>query len=425
MTVRAARLATYAVAGLLAWFAIVFTPPLPAARSLTELSVENASPDGEPSPAIREHVDTLGRGETLIAVLARGGVSEIVAHEALRTARMLDPRRLPAGMPIIVRGPETDSLPTEIVFDLAIDRRVTMRRTDEGWIGEDVQLPWTLDTVVASGTIRTHLSAAVDDGSADLLPRSARAELTWELADVLEYRVDMSRDLREGDAFRVLFERATAPNGAVKIRRILATTFTLSGDTLEAIRYEGEGTRGSFFDGEGRSLRASFLRAPLQFRRISSVYGRRRHPILGTWRDHRGVDYAANAGTPVRTVGDGTVIYAGWRGGYGNTVEVRHPNGFVTRYGHLRGFARGVSRGARVAIGSTIGYVGATGLATGPHLHFEVLVNGGQRDPRVTLQQKSGEPIPAGQREAFQRERARLLAVLGEPDGRVRFASAQ
>lgn len=423
MTVRAARLVTYSVIGLLAFLALRLNPPV-AGQPLSEL-VESEAPAPAPVDTVREHIDTLGRGETLFGVLARGGVSEIVAREALRTIKVLDPRRLPAGMPITVRGPSSDSLPSEIVFDLAVDRRVTVRRTDAGWVGEEIRLPWTTDTLVASGVIRSHLFAAVDEGTAELLPRAARAELVYEFADVLEYRVDMSRDLREGDAFRVLFERSVAPNGAVRIGKILASTFTLSGDTIEAIRFEGEGTRGLYFDQEGRSLRASFLRAPLQFRRISSVFGRRRHPVLGSWRDHKGVDYAANSGTPVRTVGDGTVVHAGWRGGYGNTVEVRHPNGFVTRYAHLRGFARGVSRGARVAIGSTIGYVGSTGLATGPHLHFEVMVGGVQRDPRVALVQKAGEPIPAAQREAFQRERQRLIAVLGAPDGRVRLAAAQ
>lgn len=423
MTVRAARLAAYGIVGLLAFFALHLNPPL-AQQPGTAL-VATAPVPVEPVDTIREHVDTLGRGETLFGVLARGGVSEIVAREALKTAKALDPRRLPAGMPITVRGLERDSVPNEIVFQLAVDRRLHVRRTDAGWIGEEIVLPWTTDTVVAGGVIRSHLFAAVQEGSAELLPPAARAELVYELADVLEYRVDMSRDLREGDQFRVLFERAVAPDGSVRVRKILATSFTLSGKTIEAIRYEGEGTRGHYFDQEGRSLRASFLRAPLQFRRISSVFGRRKHPVLGSWRQHKGTDYAANAGTPVRTIGDGVIVHAGWRGGYGNTIEVRHPNGYVTRYAHLSRFARGVTKGSRVTLGSTVGYVGSTGLATGPHLHFEVLVKGVQRDPRVALQQKAGEPIPSAQREAFQRERSRLLAVLGAPDGPVRLAAAQ
>ena len=125
------------------------------------------------------------------------------------------------------------------------------------------------------------------------------------------------------------------------------------------------------------------------------MFGGRRHPVLGIWRRHKGTDYAAAQGTPVRSIGDGVVVFAGRKGGYGNVIDIRHRNGFVSRYGHLRNFAKGISRGKRVAIGSTIGAVGRTGLATGPHLHFEVLVNGVQRDPRIALQMKGGEPIPS------------------------------
>ena len=159
-------------------------------------------------------------------------------------------------------------------------------------------------------------------------------------------------------------------------------------------------------------MRAGVLRAPHEFRRITSVFGMRKHPILGTWRRHAGTDYAANAGTPVRAVGDGTVIRAGWGGGYGNVLEIRHRNGYVTRYGHLRGFAKGIHAGAKVTIAQTVAYVGTTGLSTAPHLHFEVLVNGAQRDPRVALNLKGGDPIPSSERGAFMAVRDRLVAFL-------------
>jgi murein DD-endopeptidase MepM/ murein hydrolase activator NlpD len=170
-------------------------------------------------------------------------------------------------------------------------------------------------------------------------------------------------------------------------------------------------------------MRAAFLRAPLEFRRISSVFGMRKHPILGIWRQHAGTDYAASQGTPVRSVGDGVVIFAGRKGGYGNAIEVRHPNGFVSRYGHLRGFAKATRRGARVEIGQTIGYVGMTGLATAPHLHFEVLVGGVQRNPRVALAMKGGEPLPASERGAFARERGELIALLDRAGSPTRLAA--
>jgi murein DD-endopeptidase MepM/ murein hydrolase activator NlpD len=170
-------------------------------------------------------------------------------------------------------------------------------------------------------------------------------------------------------------------------------------------------------------MRSGFLQAPLQFRRISSVFGGRRHPILNTWRSHTGTDYAASAGTPVRAVGDGTVIFAGTRGGYGRAIDVRHTNGFVTRYAHLRSFARGIQSGARVSIEQTIGYVGMTGLATGPHLHFEVLVNGVHRNPRTVLRgQGNADPIPAREQERFARVRDAMRESLQLPDGPVRLA---
>jgi murein DD-endopeptidase MepM/ murein hydrolase activator NlpD len=234
----------------------------------------------------------------------------------------------------------------------------------------------------------------------------------------------MSRDLQDGDRFHALVERAVGPEGIVKVSRILAASFQLSGSMLSAIRYEGkEGAQ--YYDSAGKSLRAAFLRAPLEFRRISSTFGSRYHPILQTWRAHKGTDYAAGSGTPVRAIGNAVVVRAGWSNGYGNLLELRHPNGFVTRYGHLRAFARGIHAGSHVSIGETVGYVGMTGLATGPHLHFEVLVGGVQRDSRVALKSTSGDPIAQGERDAFDTRRTALIAMLTGNDGIVRLAARE
>jgi murein DD-endopeptidase MepM/ murein hydrolase activator NlpD len=143
------------------------------------------------------------------------------------------------------------------------------------------------------------------------------------------------------------------------------------------------------------------------------MFGGRRHPVLGIWRRHKGTDYAASMGTPVRTIGDGVVVFVGRKGGYGNVIDVRHRNGYVSRYGHLRSFAKGIHRGSRVTIGSTIGSVGMSGLATGPHLHFEILVNGVQRDPKIALQMKGGDPIPSAERGVFEEIRNRTLKSFG------------
>ena len=270
-----------------------------------------------------------------------------------------------------------------------------------------------VDTLTVSGTIQSSLFSALDKSADGALPRSARAELAFSLADIFEYRVDMSKDFQVGDKFHILVERLQKPNGAIIINKVLGARLALSGNEIEAIRFDSRNANGEYFDQTGKSLRAAFLRAPVNFRRISSIFGGRRHPVLGIWRKHKGTDYAAAMGTPVRSIGDGVVIFAGRKGGYGNVIDIRHRNGYVSRYGHLRSFAKGIHRGSHVTIGSTIGAVGMSGLATGPHLHFEVLVNGVQRDPKIALQMKGGEPIPSSERGIFQALRNRTLASFG------------
>ena len=268
-----------------------------------------------------------------------------------------------------------------------------------------------VDTLTLSGTIESSLYSALNKSGDGELPREARTELAFSLADIFEYRVDMSKDLQVGDKFHILVERLQKPNGAIIVNKILGARLALSGSEVEAIRFDSRAASGEYFDGSGKSLRAAFLRAPVAFRRISSIFGGRRHPVLGIWRKHKGTDYAAAMGTPVRAVGDGVVVFAGRKGGYGNVIDIRHRNGYVSRYGHLRSFAKGIRRGTRVSIGNTIGAVGMSGLATGPHLHFEILVNGVQRDPKIALQMKGGDPIPSSEKGIFEELRSRTLAT--------------
>jgi murein DD-endopeptidase MepM/ murein hydrolase activator NlpD len=419
-----ARIATLCIAGALAAGILAYgLPSVPLRPPVTALSLAHQPVT---VPAWTQQVDTLERGETVSVLLARAGLpgADIVA--ALEAAAGFDSRRARAGMPITVRTFAADTTPSELIFQLAIDRLLHLRRSPEGWSSEEVRLPWTTDTIIVSGSIRTNLYDALDEGAGDKLPPAARAELAWTIADIYEYRADMSRELREGDELRVLFERSSGPGGAVRIGKVLAARFVLSGEPVEAIRYASASVSGDYFDQTGRSLRAAFLRTPVTFRRISSRFGMRRHPILGTMRRHQGIDYAANSGTPVRAIGDGVVLFAGRKGGYGNVLEIRHRNGFVSRYGHLRGFARGVRRGARVTIAQTVAYVGSTGLSTAPHLHFEVLVNGVHRNPRVALNQKGGQPIPKRERADFDARRALMVASLDQtvPTGDIATTEA-
>jgi murein DD-endopeptidase MepM/ murein hydrolase activator NlpD len=274
-----------------------------------------------------------------------------------------------------------------------------------------------VDTLAIAGVIRSSLYNALNESGVGVLPPSARHQLAWSLADIFEYKVDMSRDLHQGDKFHLLVERLQKPNGAIIVNKILGARLALSNarNPLEAIHFDTPGSsRGQFYDASGMSLRAAFLRAPLTFRRISSVFGARKHPIFGQWRNHTGTDYAASEGTPVRAIGDGVVIFAGRKGGYGNMIDIRHRNGMVSRYGHMRNFATGMRPGSRVTMGTTIGYVGMTGWATGPHLHFEIRVAGVAHDPRLALQSRGGEPIPAGERPLFQKMRSQTLASLNQ-----------
>lgn len=274
-----------------------------------------------------------------------------------------------------------------------------------------------LDTLAISGVIQSSLYNALNESGVGVLPPSARHQLAWSLADIFEYKVDMSRDLRQGDKFHLLVERLQKPNGAIIVNKVLGARLALRGGTnpLEAIAFDSRGsTSPQYYDASGMSLRAAFLRAPVAFRRITSIFGSRKHPIFGQWRNHTGTDYAAPTGTPIRAIGDGVVVYAGRRGGYGNVIDIRHRNGMVSRYGHMRNFATGMRPGARITMGSTIGYVGMTGWATGPHLHFEIRVDGVAHDPRLALQSKGGEPIPSGERSLFQKMRNQTLASLSQ-----------
>lgn len=358
-------------------------------------------------------LDTLRRGETLSELLARQGVLDL--DLARLNIDFLNPRRLRAGLVFSFRRPAAESLPDRISVRASPEQRVVFQRATVGWESAVDSIRWRAEPFRIEGDIANSLYEAIDaQVSDDQLDAAQRQRLAWDLADIYAWQVDFTRDIQTGDRFRVVFDRLISEDGEVRFGRVLASDLTMSRKSLTAFRFESHG-RSTFYDEDGKSLRRAFLRAPVQFRRISSSFARaRRHPVLGITRRHQGTDYAAAPGTPVMAAGDGVVLRAGRAGGYGNLVELRHRNGITTRYGHLRGFARGVRTGARVSQGQTIGYVGSTGLASGPHLHYEFRVNGVAKDSR-RVELGNGSPVPETEREAFERERERLKALLDDP----------
>jgi murein DD-endopeptidase MepM/ murein hydrolase activator NlpD len=412
----------YLVVALLVVAALRFTPELPD-RPAAEVLQQGEAPMA--APRLHSRTERLNRGETLIGLLKRAGVTDQAAAEVVRaaSASAVDARYLRAGMPVEFTADSAGADPSELVFHLGVDRLLKMRRIGTTWAGTEERLPWTTDTVAVGGTIHANLYQAMDSSAAQYFPAHAKDELAWALADIFEYRVDMSRDLQEGDQFKALVERQVGPGGVTRVGKVLAATFSLSGNDVSAVRFDSKTASAQYYDADGKSLRAQFLRAPLEFRRISSTFGSRFHPILGRWKDHKGTDYAASSGTPVRAIGDAVVLRAGWAGGYGNVLELRHRNGYITRYGHLRGFAKGVRAGVRVNIAQTVAYVGTTGRSTGPHLHFEVIVGGVQKDSRVALKSIAGEPLARAERGAFELRRTQLLASLNGTAGVVRLAA--
>jgi murein DD-endopeptidase MepM/ murein hydrolase activator NlpD len=401
------RAIAYGAVVLTTAVALTFIPRLPDTKPADILFSQAAAPMG------KMQFDTLDAGESLARVLKRGGLSDSAAIRAIQaSSAVVNERRIPAGMPITVKSESPDSAPSEVVLQLAEDRIVRLKRTGSEWVGVEEKLPWAFDTIAVSGTIQSNLYNAVDEVAADFLPKSARDQLTVAMAEnVYAYKVDMTRELQKGDEFKVIAVRARGPSGSVRVSNVLATSFRLSGSEMKAVKFESK-TGGEYFDDQGKSMKAMFSKYPVRFSRISSTFGSRRHPILGYTRAHKGTDYAAGEGTPVQSIGDGVVVSAGWNNGYGKLVQIRHPNGYVTRYGHLSAIAEGIYPGARVKIDQQIGRVGHTGLATGPHLHFEVLINGEQRDSRSAFARSSGLPIAKSEVDSFAHVRDQLLAKL-------------
>ncbi|HEY3221859.1 MAG TPA: M23 family metallopeptidase [Gemmatimonadales bacterium] len=368
--------------------------------------------------AYDEWSDALGRREILSDVLARAGITGREYVSFMKATHVLNPRRMQPGLVFEMRRLKGAAVANRLGVRLDPEKHLVMSRLggDSGWMETVEDIPWTTERLRTTAVIQSNLYDALDAAIPDsFLPLRQRVALAWAIADVYDWEVDFTRDMRPGDRVEVLIERLQSPQGEKRFGRVLAARVDVAGSPTFAFAFDGPGGQGSFYDDRGRSLRRAFLRAPLRFSHISSRFGGRFHPILRRWRTHQGTDYAAAYGTPVRATADGIVTEAGRNGGYGNLIEIRHANGIRTRYGHLSKFAKGMHVGQHISQEQTIGYVGSTGLSTGPHLHYEFLVNGRPTNPQ-RKDAGAGEPVPSKLRSAFDNLRAQLLAEL-EPTG--------
>ena len=371
-------------------------------------------------PAPVTVVHRLSWGETLGGVFEAQGLDRGQTHRITEAMGAFEsPRRLRPGTEIhFVRRP--GEAPARIRIQLDRDRRLHL--WPEGgsagpWAARLDSVAVVRDTILLAGLIETNLFDATLSGDVARVGGGERFEIAHRLSQVFAWQIDFWRDLRRNDAYRILLAREVRPDGSVRRAAVLAAEFRNDERLLTAVGFPTEGAYGGaggleYYDASGEALRGQFLLAPLDIVRVTSSFNRRRfHPVLRRTRPHLGVDYGAPHGTPVRATGAGRVSRAGSWSSYGTAIEIRHANNIRTRYAHLSGVARGVGPGTQVEQGQVIGYVGATGLATGPHLHYEFLRDGAQVNP-ASLQLPRAEPVPEAQRAQFGAVRDDVLARL-------------
>lgn len=370
-----------------------------------------------PVPFVLHRSDTTQRSDTVASLMQRLGVADSAAQQFFASnpiaAQLL---RGPVGKLVTAETNDNQQLlrlvarwvPSESDNSATPPshyQRLVVERTSSGFTAQTETAELNTSLRMASGTIRSSLFAATD---AARLPDS----IASQLADLFSSDIDFRRDLRQGDTFSVVYEALEADGELLRFGRMVSAQFINNGRAHHAMWFQEPGKRGGYYTLDGESMRRAFLASPLAFSRVSSGYGMRFHPVHGDRRPHLGVDYAAPTGTPVRTVADGIVTFAGRQGGYGNVVFIQHRDNKVTVYAHLSRI--NVRNGQRVGQGDNIGAVGCTGTCTGPHLHFEYRQNGRHLDPLVLARDKSGEPISRQARAAFEQAAAMVRQQLAQ-----------
>jgi murein DD-endopeptidase MepM/ murein hydrolase activator NlpD len=362
--------------------------------------VEPSASEPAPSRAISV---TVASGDTLSSIFAKASLPSDTLHNLLasnREARQLT--RIKPGQVFHITRDEQGGFES-LTSRLSKLESVHVTRTAKGFSVKRELIKPTVRQAYAHGVIDSSLFAATKRAGLS-------HKLAMDLANIFGYDIDFALDIRDGDEFEVIYEEKLVEGKKVGTGNILAARFTNRGKLYSAVRYTNSQGNSTYYRADGSSMRRAFIRTPVDFARISSRFSNgRRHPVLNKIRAHKGVDYAAPRGTPIKATGDGKVVLAGRKGGYGNTVVIQHGQRYRTLYAHMNGFAKGVRNGSQVSQGQIIGYVGTTGLSTGPHLHYEFQVNGVHVDP---LSQKlpMADPIAGAERKRFLQQSQPLLA---------------
>lgn len=418
----AARVAPYAPAALALTGVIATAIWLLTAAAPTGITAQPATPVAEVAPAtapqtLWEAVKVRG-GDTLARILTSRGHAPLTIHNIVESgpaAREL--ASIKAGATLNVATDTRGEL-REITYAPDPYRVVNVRRNENGAFESTVvEKPTVTVTRFAEGIVVDSLfGAGKQAGVSDTV--------ILEMADAFGYDIDFALEVQQGDTFRVMYEEILVDGVRVRDGLVLAAEFVNRGTTYRAVHYKTADGRGGYYTPDGMAMRRAFLRTPVDFARISSRFSRARmHPVLHTMRAHKGVDYAAARGTPVKATADGSIQYAGNKGGYGRVVILRHGNQQTTLYAHLDRFARNIRSGGRVKQGQVIGYVGSSGLASGPHLHYEFQVSGRHVDP-LKVKTSQAAPIAAAEKQAFLAEAGRLVAMLDDYSGRTAVAQA-
>lgn len=370
-----------------------------------------------PEPSHYTHVEEVQSGDNLFNIFKRQALSPTVLYRLMQSSPLAERlKQIFPGHRLAFTTTEANEL-VRLEYSSGPLETLQFDRDGENYLAKVVSRePQRLSTY-KHGVIDHSLFVASQRAGLD-------DDVTMRLAQIFQWDIDFVLDIRKGDEFHVLFEELYLGDKFIGYGDILAAEFLNQTTTYQAIHYRNEKGEARYFNPEGESMRKAFLRAPVSFSRISSNFNlRRKHPLFKTTRPHRGIDYAAPRGTPIMAAGDGRITEIGKKTGNGNYIVLQHGEQFVTKYLHMSKFARNMTKGKRVKQGDVIGHVGSTGYATGPHLHYEFLVNGTHRNPR-TVKLPNDKPVPAGERERFAAQTQPYLALLKSLQEEQQLASA-